>query len=336
MSPRRRSTGRPISVATAAPTSPAPSSPSRGPSPSRAVIEPPTAAPIADERHLPEADLAGPPGEHDQRQRDDRVDQRDRGEVGAALAQERRDERERAPRRDQQHEPDGVRGPPGARASSRGTGRGSRTARQVDGSRRPRRPGPAGVTTSATSTMTNSTGLDVRSARSQPHTTDCSTMPSPIAATTIVGSRSIPPITAAASAAQQDRRPEHGAEREPDDPGAEEHRRGTRAPRRSPRRRVSARRTGMPSSAARSAFVGACRAPRRRRGCAGTARARRTRPGSAIAATTSLPPKRTGPTVNDSVDRRREALRRRGHVEPAGEQQPEPGEHLREADGGDA
>ena len=36
------------------------------------------------------------------------------------------------------------------------------------------------------------------------------------------------------------------------------------------------------------------------------------------------------------VDRRREALRWRGHVEPAGEQQPDPRQHLRETDGGDA
>jgi hypothetical protein len=46
----------------------------------------------------------------------------------------------------------------GRRASSRGIGLGSRTARHVDGSRRVRRPAPAGVNQTATTTTTNSTG----------------------------------------------------------------------------------------------------------------------------------------------------------------------------------
>ena len=59
VSPRRRSTGSPISVATAAPTSPAPSRPSPRSQPQRAVIEPPTAAPIATNAICPR--LISPP-----------------------------------------------------------------------------------------------------------------------------------------------------------------------------------------------------------------------------------------------------------------------------------
>jgi hypothetical protein len=47
VSPRRRSTGAPISAATAAPTRPAPSKPTPRSVPHRAVIDPPTAAPMA-------------------------------------------------------------------------------------------------------------------------------------------------------------------------------------------------------------------------------------------------------------------------------------------------
>ena len=46
------------------------------------------------ERHLPEADLAGPPGEDDERQGDDPVDHRHRREVGAALGEHDGHERE--------------------------------------------------------------------------------------------------------------------------------------------------------------------------------------------------------------------------------------------------
>ena len=104
VSPRRRNTGRPMRVATAAPTIPAPSKPNPRSHPQRAVIEPPTAAPIATNAIWPEADLAAPAGEHHQRQRDHRVDHRDGCEVDAALAQEQRQRDEH--QRDQQHEPD--------------------------------------------------------------------------------------------------------------------------------------------------------------------------------------------------------------------------------------
>ena len=63
--------------------------------PRRAVSERADRGADRHERHLSEADLAGPPGEDDERQGDDPVDHRHRREVGAALGEHDRHERKR-------------------------------------------------------------------------------------------------------------------------------------------------------------------------------------------------------------------------------------------------
>ena len=60
-----------------------------------AVSAPPTAAPMPDERHLPEAHLAGPPGEHHEREPDDPEDHDHRGEVDLRLGEPERQREQR-------------------------------------------------------------------------------------------------------------------------------------------------------------------------------------------------------------------------------------------------
>ena len=104
---------------------------------------------------------------------------------------------------------------------------------------RPRSPAPGGVNHTATSTMTNSTGW-TSFGSFQPQTTDCSTMPSAIAANAMVGQSLHAADDRRRQRRQQQRRPEHGAEREPDDPGAEEHREEREQRRHHPHDRVHA------------------------------------------------------------------------------------------------
>ena len=166
----------------------------------------------------------------------------------------------------------------GSRASSRGTGRGSRTARHVDGSSRARNPAPAGVSHTAATTTTNSTGYTSLGSF-QPHSTDCSTIPSAIAAAAMVGSRSMRPITAAASAGSRSDGPSTVPSESPDDARTEEHGEERQDRRDRPHDRVHAAHRDADQGGAVD-VVGAGRASPGRCGYAGTARARRTRAGS--------------------------------------------------------
>ena len=144
--------------------------------------------------------------------------------------------------------------------------------------------------------MRNSTGW-TSFGSFQPQTTACSTMPSATAANAIVGSRSMRPMTAAASAGSSSDGPSTVPSESPTIPA-----------RRNTARNASndanihttecTRRTGMPSSAARSASSAQARmaTPRRvRRNSASPTNAS----GITTSATTSFPPKVNGSTVNE-------------------------------------
>ena len=73
-----------------APTAPASRKLRIGPSCQCTLAAPATAAPMRDERDLTEADLARPPGEDHERDRDDGVDDHRGGQVGVALARAER------------------------------------------------------------------------------------------------------------------------------------------------------------------------------------------------------------------------------------------------------
>jgi hypothetical protein len=130
-----------------------------------------------------------------------------------------------------------------------------------------------------------------------PHCTDWSMIPSATAAITIVGSRSIPPITAAASARNRIAGPSTVPSGRLPMPARRKTARNASTAAIA-QTSVSSRRTGMPSSDARSAFSAVPRtaAPTRvRRNNA--SRAQTT--GTVIATITSLPPKWTVPIAND-------------------------------------
>ena len=186
-----------MTTATAAPTSPAPSSPTARSVPHRAVIEPPTAAPIATNAIWPR--LTSPA--HPVSTTSDRAMIAYTSATAARLV--RLSENTAGTRSSSTATtatvPARTTRTSVRRASAAGTGRGSRIARHVDGSVRVRRPRPAGVHHSASNTTTNNTGCTY-CGWFQSHTTACSTMPRPIAANAIVGRCSIRPITAAASA----------------------------------------------------------------------------------------------------------------------------------------
>ena len=278
VSPRRRRTGSPISVGERGADEPGAEQPERE-VPARAGGDR-RADRRADrhERHLPEADLAGPPGQHDERQRDHAVDDRDRGEVGAALAEHDRHEREaRAPRaravRRRRSAPRGGGPAPAAPGVARAPPA-TPTARCV-----PRSPAPGGVNHTATSTTTKSTGC-TSLGWFQPHSTDCSTMPSPMAATAIVGSRSMRPMTAAARAGRSSDGPSTVPIDNPTMPARRNTARNAEHDGEHPHDGVHAPHRDADERGAVD-VVGAGAHRHARAGCAGTPRARGTRAGSA-------------------------------------------------------
>ncbi len=143
--------------------------------------------------------------------------------------------------------------------------------------------------------MTNTTG-STYCCCPHPHTTDCSTMPSATAAITIVGRRSIPPITAAARARKRSAGPRIVPMGSPMIPARRKTARNASTAAMT-HTRVSSLRTGMPSSAARSAFSAVPRTAtptRVRRNSASSVHTT----GTATAAMISPPRNFTNPMVN--------------------------------------
>ena len=286
--------------------------------------------PDGDERHLPEADLAGPAREDDERQRDHAVDHRDRGQVGATLGEGRRDERER--QRDEPEErgtgdadlgqagqlawygPRLADGPPGRRlepAAQPGPCRCEPHRDQHDDEEHGLHVG--GLVPAPDHRLLHDAERDggQRDRRQALHPAD----------------------DRGGQRREEEGRSEHGPDREPDDAGTQEHGEERHHRRQHPHDAVHAAH-GDAYERGAVGVVGAC--PHRRA---------ETRPQEQGQAEEG---ERDGDERDHvvaaeaqwldgerHVERGGKALRRQTDVEPPREEEPQPGEHLREPDGGD-
>ena len=284
-----------------------------------------------DERHLPEADLPGPPGEDHQRERDDGVDQRDRGEVGAALAQERREDDERGG--------DGHHERPAGPAHLGKAGQLTRDgARFSDGAPRGRFDPPAQAAARRREQQCREHdheqhGLDVRALAPSPHHR---LLDDPEADRRDHDRRETFHATddGRGQRAEEDRRSEHGADRKTDDPCAEKN----SEEREHGRDRPDERLEPPDRDPEQCGAVGVLGGPAHRDTHGGTEEEREQRTnerhgnrGDDLVAAEAHDADGEG-----RIDGRGKALRGSGHVEPAREQQPDPREQLREPDRRDA
>ena len=330
VSPRRRSTGSPMSVATAAPTRPAPSSPKARSHPSRAVIEAPTAAPTATNAIWPRlispaqpvsttSDSAMTPYTSATTARLVRLSENTTGTSASATTiaatsatptTRTSGRRASSPR----HRSGLAHGSPCRRleaAAQPGAGRRQPHRDQHDDEQH--RLHVVGLVPAPDHRLLDDAERDRGERdRGQPlHAAD----------------------DRRRQRRQQQRRPEHGAERESDDPGAEEDREERQQRRQHPHDRVHA----PYGDAHQRGAVGVVGAGSHRDAETGTEeqpepdeRERDHHERDDVVAA-------EGQRVDGErqVERRGEALRGQADAEPSGKEQPQPGEQLGEADGGD-